>query len=114
MTGPGFHLETPPRLLADDRAAVPLAFPSSQGLGSLAELLDEDDALGRGGGMVCPCCQGLAKRVVRARPGGAGGGAGGRAGGWVAVCAICAGRLLAGHPGTVVGGRVKPRLRRAG
>lgn len=106
MTGPGSHLETPPRPVAPDDAVVPMAFPPSRGIGSLAELLGEDDASGRGGGVVCPCCRGHAKRVVRARPGGAAG--------WVAVCAICAGRLLAGHPGTVVGGRIKPRLRRAG
>lgn len=82
------------------------AFPASDGIGSLAELLGEHDGAPRGGGVVCPCCRGHAKRVVRARPGGA------RR--WVAVCAICAGRLLAGHPGTIVGGRVRPRLRPAG
>lgn len=81
------------------------AFPPSADLGSLAELLGEASGAGRGG-VVCPCCRGHARRVVRARPGGASR--------WVAVCAICAGRLLAGHPGTVVGGRIRPRLRPAG
>lgn len=81
----------------------PAGFPSSEEIGSLADLLG-DPSPRTGGGVVCPCCGGMARRVVRARPGGAGR--------WVAVCAICAGRLLAGHPGTIVGGRVRPRLRR--
>lgn len=96
-----------PRLAgAFDEAEPAPAFPSSERMGSLAELLGEHDGSMQGGGVVCPCCRGSAKRVVRARPGGARH--------WVAVCAICAGRLLAGHPGTIVGGRVRPRLRRAG
>lgn len=92
--------------VAPDVGADRAAFPSTEGMGTLADLLDEHDGSPRGGGVVCPCCRGVAKRVVRARPGGA------RQ--WVAVCAICAGRLLAGHPGTIIGGRVRPRLRRVG
>lgn len=83
-----------------------LAFPPSDGLGSLAEFLRQHDTTARSGGVVCPCCRGTTRRVVRARPG--------NAARWLAVCAMCAGRMLAGHPGTVVGGRVRPRLRRAG
>ena len=79
-------------------------FPSTE-LGSLADLLGEDEPR-RGGGVVCPCCRSTTRRVVRVRPGGASR--------WIAVCAMCAGKLLAGHPATVVGGRVRPRLRRAG
>lgn len=91
----------------DDAALpTPAEFPPAEGLGSLAELLGEQAAGAARGGIVCPCCRGHARRVVRARPGGASR--------WVALCAICAGRLLAGRPGTVVGGRVRPRLRRAG
>ncbi|MCC5822373.1 MAG: hypothetical protein LAT64_06530 [Phycisphaerales bacterium] len=100
-TGPVGLAQNPDDLLVAPRSA----FPPAEGLGSLAELLDEQTAAARGG-IVCPCCRGQTKRVVRARPGGASR--------WVAVCAMCAGRLLAGHPGTVVGGRVRPRLRRAG
>lgn len=85
---------------------APGAFPPTADVGSLAELLGEAAVGPRGGGFVCPCCGGRAPRVVRARPGGSSR--------WVAVCAICAGRLLAGHPATVVGGRISPRLRRAG
>lgn len=81
-----------------------LEHPTTE-LGSLAEMLGEE-AIARRGGVVCPCCQGLTPRVVRVRPGGT------RR--WLAVCAICAGRMLAGHPGTVVGGRVRPRFKRAG
>lgn len=74
---------------------------AADGLGTLNEFLRAHGGGAAAGGVVCPCCRGRARRVVRARPGGASG--------WVAVCAICAGRLLAGHPGTVVGGRVRPR-----
>ena len=98
-----FHHDVSPAATHDTADA---SFPSSEGMGSLAELLGEHDGTPRAGGVVCPCCRGHAKRVVRARPG--------WARQWVAVCAICAGRLLAGHPGTIVGGRVRPRLRRAG
>lgn len=86
--------------------AEELAFPPSEGLGTLAEFLRQHDTVARSGGVVCPCCRGTTRRVVRARPG--------NAARWVAVCAMCAGKLLAGHPGTVVGGRIRPRLRRAG
>jgi hypothetical protein len=79
-------------------------FPSSE-IGSLADLLLDDEP-SRRGGIICPCCRGCTPRVVRVRPGGAKR--------WLAVCAICAGRMLAGHPQTVVGGRVRPRLKRAG
>lgn len=99
MTGVGIQFD-------DLAPVVPAqAFPSSEEIGSLAELLGADDARPTGG-VVCPCCQRQARRVVRARPG--------NARKWVAVCAICAGRLLAGHPGTIVGGRINPRMRRAG
>lgn len=88
--------------------AVPedVAFPPSDGLGSLNEFLRQHDTNARSGGVVCPCCRVTTRRVVRARPG--------NAARWLAVCAMCAGRMLAGHPGTVIGGRVRPRLRRAG
>lgn len=87
-------------------AGVPAqnVFPSSE-IGSLADLLCADEPR-RHGGIVCPCCDKPSRRVVRVRPGGNGR--------WVAVCAMCAGKLLAGHPATVVGGRVRPRTRRAG
>lgn len=79
-------------------------YPTSE-IGSLADLLCADEPR-RHGGMICPCCDHTTRRVVRVRPGGAGR--------WVAVCAMCAGKLLAGHPATVVGGRVRPRVKRAG
>lgn len=86
-----------------------MPFPSSE-IGSLADLLGDDRAdLARRGGMVCPCCSTPTRRVVRVRPGGA------RK--WVAACAMCAGKLLAGNPATLVGGHVRPRtyrVRRAG
>ncbi|MEM9372691.1 MAG: hypothetical protein AAGA55_03525 [Planctomycetota bacterium] len=78
--------------------------PSSE-IGTLSELLVEEHPR-RSGGVVCPCCGTPTRRVVRVRPGGAGR--------WVAACAICAGKLLAGHPATLVGGAVRPRARRAG
>ncbi|RMH30739.1 MAG: hypothetical protein D6692_01455 [Planctomycetota bacterium] len=89
----------------DDGVVAPgEIFPSSE-IGSLADLLLDDEP-SRRGGIICPCCRGCTPRVVRVRPGGAKR--------WLAVCAICAGRMLAGHPQTIVGGRVRPRLKRAG
>ena len=85
-------------------AHPPVPFPSTE-IGSLAELLDDQHPK-RIGGMVCPCCTNPTRRAVRVRPGGA------RR--WVAACAICAGKLLAGHPETLVGGHVRPRAKRAG
>ncbi len=98
--------DIPAEPVADPGTTEEPAFPPSEGLGSLAEFLRRHDDSARSGGVVCPCCRGTTRRVVRARPG--------NAARWVAVCAMCAGRMLAGHPGTVVGGRVRPRLRRAG
>lgn len=83
---------------------APMAFPSTE-IGSLADLLG-DQSPRRTGGVVCPCCASPTRRVVRVRPGGA------RR--WVAACAMCAGKLLAGHPETLVGGSIRPRTRRAG
>jgi hypothetical protein len=97
------HHESAPDRVARDADA---AYPSCEALGSLADLLRDHERSARAGGVVCPCCRGHARRVVRVRLGGASR--------WVATCAICAGRLLAGHPGTTVGGRIRPRLRRAG
>ncbi|GEM_PF-5893874 len=96
----------PERATAEPR----MLFPSSE-IGSLAELLGDSRAgdTRRPGGVVCPCCSSPTRRVVRVRPGGA------RR--WVAACAMCAGRLLAGNPATIVGGHVRPRaarIRRAG
>ena len=55
-------------------------------------------------GLVCPCCKRAARRPIRVR-------AHERAG-WSAVCAICAASLLSMHPGSVVGGFVRPTRRR--
>lgn len=93
-----------PRTPSKPEAAPQGVYPSSE-IGSLADLLCDDEPR-RHGGMVCPCCGTTTRRVVRVRPGGAGR--------WIAMCAICAGKMLAGHPATVVGGRVRPRIKRAG
>ncbi len=59
---------------------------------------------------ICPCCSRKMRRVMRVRITNEQA----TQSRWVALCAMCAASMLATNPRAVVGGRIRPRMRRAG
>lgn len=59
---------------------------------------------------ICPCCSRKMQRVMRVRVTNSDA----TESKWIALCAMCAASMLSTNPRTVVGGRIRPRLRSAG
>ena len=59
---------------------------------------------------ICPCCTRKMQRVMRVRVTNSDA----TESRWVALCAMCAASMLSTNPRTIVGGRIRPRLRNAG
>lgn len=71
---------------------------------------DEAGVRSSKGKYACPCCGSGARRVIRVRVSGDPELSQAR---WVALCAVCAASMLAKVPGTIVGGSVRPSMRRS-